>query len=132
MANYMQNFRRDSLSIIRGQTKEVLLEAKQKLQAIKDEISKFSKSYFWKPSAQSELREQTHFTTTSEVLISGLHIEFNSNYTSTCNHCYYTRNLTLNGVKISARRINTLLEVIDAELAANHGIIVDIPCVDFD
>ena len=89
--------------------REVAIE---KLCQIRREITKYSKSYFWKGHGKTRWQTQLTVELGTDV------IAFRSDYHESYRNCYYSKSLTFNGKKTTCTLVNNIIDKL-CELNAN-------------
>lgn len=84
----------------------------QQLHQVEQEITKYSKAYFW------EGRGKVQWETKMRIELGTDVIDFYSKYHETSRRCYYTKSLMLNGEKISHTVVTDIFDKL-CDLNAN-------------
>lgn len=80
------------------------------LQQIVDEIERYRNSYFWQPDCTASGRRRRAFEHKIELAIGNDIIKFTSQYSESCRHCYYTKELLYNDVKTNTTRLKNIIQ----------------------
>ena len=82
---------------------------KTELENIVKTHEKYNKSYFWTPKCNAAGRRAAEFDVEYEFEIDGKKYEVRQRYEESCNHCYYSMTIYVNGSKKDIRAIKKLI-----------------------